>query len=77
MVQVCGKSNADDFIQAKIAKIVCTFKNDKLLELLFSFPEVYFIFAKPLSMGSVLMERIFRSTPNGVLTAHTEWLPGV
>ena len=32
---------------------------------------------KPLSMGSFLMERIFRSTPNGVLTAHTEWLPGV
>ena len=28
-------------------------------------------------MGSFLMERIFRSTPNGVLTAHTEWLPGV
>ena len=28
-------------------------------------------------MGSLLMERIFRSTPNGVLTAHTEWLPGV
>ena len=23
------------------------------------------------------MERIFRSTPNGVLMAHTEWLPGV
>ena len=23
------------------------------------------------------MERIFRSTPNKVLTAHTEWLPGV
>ena len=29
------------------------------------------------SMGSFLMERIFRSTPNGALTAHTEWLPGV
>ena len=28
-------------------------------------------------MGYFLMERIFRSTPNGVLTAHTEWLPGV
>ena len=25
----------------------------------------------------LLMERIFRSTPNGVLDAHTEWLPGV
>ena len=33
--------------------------------------------SKPLSMGSFLMERIFRLTPNGVLTAHTEWLPGV
>ena len=33
--------------------------------------------SKPLSMGSPLMERIFRSTPNEVLTAHTEWLPGV
>ena len=31
---------------------------------------------KPLSMGSFLMERIFRSTPDRVLTAHTEWLPG-
>ena len=30
-----------------------------------------------LTMGSFLMERIFRSTPNGVLTAHTEWLPDV
>ena len=28
-------------------------------------------------MGSFLMERILRSTPNGVLKAHTEWLPGV
>ena len=32
---------------------------------------------KPLSMGSFLMERIFQATPNTVLTAHTEWLPGV
>ena len=32
---------------------------------------------KPLSMGSFLMERIFRSTPNRVLTAHAQWLPGV
>ena len=32
---------------------------------------------KPLSMGSFLAERIFRSTPNRVLTAHTEWLTGV
>ena len=24
-----------------------------------------------------MMERIFRLTPNGVLTAYTEWLPGV
>ena len=32
---------------------------------------------KPLSMGSFLMERIFRSTPNRVLTAQTEWLPDV
>ena len=32
---------------------------------------------KPLSMGSFLMERIFRSIPNGVLTAHAKWLPGV
>ena len=32
---------------------------------------------KPLSMGSFLMERIFRLTPNRVLIAHTEWLPGV
>ena len=23
------------------------------------------------------MDRIFRSTPNGILTAHSEWLPGV
>ena len=23
------------------------------------------------------MERIFQSTPNGVLMAHSEWLPGV
>ena len=28
-------------------------------------------------MGSLLMDRIFRSTPNGILTAHSEWLPGV
>ena len=28
-------------------------------------------------MGSFLMERIFRLTSNRVLTAHTEWLPGV
>ena len=28
-------------------------------------------------MGSLLMERIFRSTPNRVQMAHTEWLPGV
>ena len=28
---------------------------------------------KPLGMGSLLVKRI----PNGVLTAHTEWLPGV
>ena len=28
-------------------------------------------------MGPFLMERIFKLTPNGVLTAHTEWLPGV
>ena len=32
---------------------------------------------KRLSMVSFLMERIFWSTPNGVLTAHTEWLPGM
>ena len=32
---------------------------------------------KTLSMGSFLTDRIFRSTPNGVLTAHTEWLSGV
>ena len=32
---------------------------------------------KLLSMSSFLMERIFRLTPNGVLTAHTGWLPGV
>ena len=29
------------------------------------------------SGNSLLMERIFRLTPNGVLTVHTEWLPGV
>ena len=28
-------------------------------------------------LGSLLMERIFRSTPNSVLTAHAEWLLGV
>ena len=28
-------------------------------------------------VNSFLMERIFRSTPNGVLMAHSEWLPGV
>ena len=28
-------------------------------------------------MGSLFMERIIQSTPNGVLTAHTEWLSGV
>ena len=38
---------------------------------------IAFRVSKPLSMGSFLMERIFRSTPNEVLTAHTEWLPGV
>ena len=32
---------------------------------------------KPLSMCSFLMNRIFQSTINRVLTAHTEWLPGV
>ena len=29
------------------------------------------------SKGSLLMERIFQSPPNGVLTAHAEWLLGV
>ena len=28
-------------------------------------------------MGSLLMERIFRLTPKGVLMAHTEWLADV
>ena len=28
-------------------------------------------------MGSFLMERFFWSIPNGNLTAHAEWLPGV
>ena len=37
----------------------------------------YLHWEKPLSMGSLLMKRIFRSTPNGVLMAHAEWLPGV
>ena len=32
---------------------------------------------KPLNMGSFLLERVFQSTPNGVLMAHAEWLPGV
>ena len=32
------------------------------------------VIRKPLSMSSLLMERIFQSTP---LTAHAEWLPGV
>ena len=32
---------------------------------------------KLLSMGSFLTERIFQLTLNGVLTAHTQWLPGV
>ena len=32
---------------------------------------------KTLKMGSFLTKRIFRSTPYRVLTAHTEWLPGV
>ena len=32
---------------------------------------------KALSMSSFLMERIFWSPPNGILTAYTEWLPGV
>ena len=32
---------------------------------------------KLLSINSLLMERIFQSTHNGVLLAHTEWLPGV
>ena len=32
---------------------------------------------KPLNMGSFLMEKIFRSIPKGVLTAHAEWLPDV
>ena len=27
--------------------------------------------------ASVAHRRIFRSTPNGVLTTHAEWLPGV
>ena len=35
------------------------------------------IFRGRIFRGSFLMERIFRSTPNGVLTAHTEWLPDV
>ena len=30
---------------------------------------------KPVSMVSFLINRILRSIPNGVLTAHTEWLP--
>ena len=30
-----------------------------------------------LKVGSLLMERIFWSTPNGVLMARAEWLPGV
>ena len=28
-------------------------------------------------MGSFLMKRIFRLIPDRVMTAHTEWLPGV
>ena len=32
---------------------------------------------KKLGIGFFLMERNFRSTLNGVLTAHTEWLPSV
>ena len=32
---------------------------------------------KTLGIGSPLIEIIFWSTPNGVLTAHAEWLPGV
>ena len=32
---------------------------------------------KTLSMGSLLMERIFQSIPNRVLMVHTEWLPSV
>ena len=36
-----------------------------------------FPLARPLSLGSLLMERIFQSTPNTVLMVHTEWLPGV
>ena len=36
-----------------------------------------FRMSKQLSMGSFLMERIFWSTPNGVLMANTEWLPGI
>ena len=30
---------------------------------------------KPLRMGTFMIERIFQSTPNGILMAHTEWLP--
>ena len=30
-----------------------------------------------LQLGSFLMERIFQSAPNKVLTAHAGWLPGV
>ena len=36
-----------------------------------------FPLARPLSLGSLLMEGIFRSTPNTVLMVHTEWLPGM
>ena len=32
---------------------------------------------KTLGMGSFLLETIFWSTPNEVLTAHTEWLSGL
>ena len=32
---------------------------------------------KPLSISFFPDEKILRSTPSGVLTAHTEWLPGV
>ena len=35
------------------------------------------VWEKTLSMGSFLMKRIFQLTPNGVLMAHTEWLPSV
>ena len=69
MTQTCTARSIKRSLRSGRARVV------KVRE--FSSQILLWTFRKPISMGSFLMERIFRSTSNEVLTAHTEWLPGV